>query len=75
MAKPATQDDNVMDNIPFYDKWQLGRIPIVKTFFVQDLKKVDLKPWARTGGRRVYQYGRRRGRDRRMSARFPRVKS
>ena len=51
MAKPATQDDNVMDNIPFYDKWQLGEgIPIVKTFFVQDLKKVELKPWARTGG-------------------------
>ena len=29
-----------MDNIPFYDKWQLDEgIPIVKTFFVQDLKK------------------------------------
>jgi len=51
MSKPATQLDDVMDNIPYYDKWQLGEgIPIVKTFFVQDLKKVDLKPWARTGG-------------------------
>ena len=51
MAKPATQVDNVMDNIPYYDKWQLGEgIPIVKTFFVQDLKKVELKPWDRTGG-------------------------
>ncbi|MGB7950164.1 MAG: ethanolamine ammonia lyase-activating protein, partial [Candidatus Binatia bacterium] len=53
MAKPATQNDNatVMDNIPYYDKWQLAEgIPIVKTFFVQDLKKVELKPWDRTGG-------------------------
>ena len=51
MAKPATQVDNVMDNIPYYDKWQLGEgIPIVKTFFVQDLKKVELKRWDRTGG-------------------------
>src|SRR3989304_2338409 len=51
MAKPATEVDNVMDNIPFYDKWQLGEgIPIIRTFFVQDLKKIELKPWARTGG-------------------------
>ena len=51
MSKPATQIDNVMDNIPYYDKWQLDEgIPIVKTFFVQDLKKVELKSWARTGG-------------------------
>lgn len=51
MSKPATQVDNVMDNIPYYDKWQLGEgIPIVKTFFVQDLKKIEVKPWARTGG-------------------------
>ena len=47
MSKPATQLDDVMDNIPYYDKWQLSEgIPIIKTFFVQDLKKVDLKPWA-----------------------------
>src|SRR5436853_6761096 len=51
MAKPASQIDNIMDNIPYYEKWQLGEgIPIVKTFFVQDLKKVELKPWDRTGG-------------------------
>jgi mannose-6-phosphate isomerase-like protein (cupin superfamily) len=51
MSKPATQLDDVMDNIPYYDKWQLGEgLPIIKTFFVQDLKKVELKPWDRTGG-------------------------
>ena len=51
MAKPAPQVDNAMDNIPYYEKWQLEEgIPIVKTFFVQDLKKVELKPWDRTGG-------------------------
>jgi hypothetical protein len=33
MAKPAPQIDNAMDNIPYYEKWQLGEgIPIVKTF-------------------------------------------
>src|SRR5690242_19525657 len=51
MSKPAEQLDNVMDNIPYFDKWQMGEgIPIVKTFFVQDLRKVELKPWDRTGG-------------------------
>ncbi len=23
MSKPATQFENVMDNIPYYDKWQM----------------------------------------------------
>jgi hypothetical protein len=51
MSKPAEQSENLMDNIPFYDKWQLGEgIPIMKTFFVQDLKKVYLNPWSRNGG-------------------------
>jgi hypothetical protein len=51
MSKPATQLENVMDNIPYYDKWQLDEgIPVIKTFFVQDLKKVELKSWSRTGG-------------------------
>src|SRR5438046_3509660 len=37
--------------IRYYAKWQLGDgIAIVKTVFVQDLKKVELKPWDRTGG-------------------------
>jgi|GEM_PF-6826872 len=40
MSKPATQLEDVMDNIPYYDKWQLDEgIPIVKTFFVQRSKK------------------------------------
>jgi hypothetical protein len=51
MAKPAAQLDNVMDNVPFYEKWQQGEgIPIVKTFFVHDLKKVELSYWDRIGG-------------------------
>lgn len=51
MAKPAVQQDVSIDNIPYYEKWQLGEgIPVVKTFFVQDLRKVELKPWDRTGG-------------------------
>jgi mannose-6-phosphate isomerase-like protein (cupin superfamily) len=51
MAKPATQVDNIMDNVPYYEKWQQGEgIPIVKTFFVPDLRKVELKSWDRIGG-------------------------
>ena len=51
MAKPAAQFEDVMDNIPYYDKWQRGEgIPIIETFFVQDLKKVQLAHWERTGG-------------------------
>lgn len=51
MAKPAAQLENVMDNIPYYEKWQQGEgIPVVKTFFVQDLKKVELSYWDRIGG-------------------------
>ena len=51
MAKPAPQLENVMDNIPYYEKWQKGEgIPIVKDFFIQDLKKVPVAHWDRTGG-------------------------
>jgi quercetin dioxygenase-like cupin family protein len=51
MAKPAAEFESAMDNVPYYDKWQLGEgIPIVKTFFVQDLKKIPLARWERTGG-------------------------
>ena len=38
MAKPAAQVDNMMENVPYYEKWQQGEaIAIVKTFFVPDL--------------------------------------
>lgn len=51
MAKPAAQFENVMDNIPYYEKWQKGEgIPIVKDFFIQDLKKIPVAHWDRTGG-------------------------
>jgi len=51
MAKPAAQLETVMDNVPYYEKWQQGEgIPILKIFFVQDLKKVQLSHWDRVGG-------------------------
>ncbi len=51
MAKPAEQIENVMDHVPYYNKWQKGEgIPIVDTFFVQDLKTVELARWDRLGG-------------------------
>src|SRR5258706_2680278 len=55
MAKPEPKTDNVMDNVPYYDKWQQGEgIPITKTFFVQDLRKVPLAHWERTGGQGAF---------------------
>src|SRR5437867_12843256 len=43
MAKPATQIDNVMDHMLYYNKWQKGEgIPIIETFFVQTFKTVPL---------------------------------
>ncbi|MFQ5850187.1 MAG: cupin domain-containing protein [Candidatus Binatia bacterium] len=51
MAKLATQIGSVMDNVPYYQKWQKGEgIPIIETFFVRDLKEVRLAPWNRIGG-------------------------
>lgn len=51
MAKAVAQVDNVMDNIPYYEKWQKGEgIPIINDFFIQDLKKVPVGHWERVGG-------------------------
>ncbi len=51
MAKATTQSENTMDNIPYYLKWQKGEgIPIINTFFVQDLKEVPLEHWGRLDG-------------------------
>ena len=68
MAKPAVQQDFWIDNIPYYEKWQLGEgIPILKTFFVQDLRKVELKSWGPNGWqRRLHQHGRRGRNHRRL---------
>lgn len=34
-----------------YDRWVEGEgIPIIKTFFVEDIRTVKLEPWARKGG-------------------------
>jgi len=34
-----------------YEKWVEGEgIPIIKTFFVEDIRTVNLEPWARKGG-------------------------
>jgi len=55
MAKLETRTDDVMDNIPYYEKWQKGEgIPTNKTFFIQDLKEVPLSPWDRIGGDGVF---------------------
>lgn len=51
MAKTATQQENVMDNVPYYEKWQKDEgIPIIKDFFIKDLKEVPLGRWERIAG-------------------------
>ena len=55
MAKLETRTDDIMDNIPYYEKWQRGEgIPTIKTFFIQDLKEVPLSPCDRIGGDGVF---------------------
>lgn len=50
MAKPAAQVEIMMDNVPYYEKWQKGEgIPIMDTFFIRDLKEVPLAQWDRLG--------------------------
>jgi len=35
----------------FYDRWQEGEgIPVIKDFYVEDLRKVPLESWKRKGG-------------------------
>ena len=51
MAEAAVQLENVMDNVPYYEKWQRAEgIPVIKDFFIQDLRKISLAWWARIGG-------------------------
>ena len=34
-----------------YDKWvEAEGIPIIKTFFVEDIRRIPLEPWERKGG-------------------------
>jgi hypothetical protein len=40
---------------PFYDWWQDNEgIPVYNTFHVEDLKTIELKPWARFGGNAAF---------------------
>ena len=51
MSELANRIESRMDNIPYYAKWQTReQIPIIKDFFVQDLKVVPLSWWDRIGG-------------------------
>ena len=53
MAKPQTLESlTVADgNKTSYDKWVEGEgIPIIKTFFIEDIRDVKLEWWGRKGG-------------------------
>ena len=40
---------------PFYDEWQDNEgIPVYNSFHVEDLATVELKPWARYGGKAAF---------------------
>ncbi len=50
METVDTQDLPKMQKISPYAEWQAGEgIPIYDTFFVQDMKRLELKRWARLG--------------------------
>ncbi len=53
MAKPAEQKAPAVDEggKTSYEKWVEGEgIPVIKTFFVADIRTVKLEPWGRKGG-------------------------
>jgi hypothetical protein len=50
MEKVDSQDLPKMQRISPYAEWQAGEgIPIYDTFFVEDMKRLELKRWARLG--------------------------
>ncbi len=51
-----------------YEKWSEAQgLPIIKEFYIEDLRKVDLKPWAWGRARGYSQPDRHRQRQRRVS--------
>jgi mannose-6-phosphate isomerase-like protein (cupin superfamily) len=47
--------DLTPDPRPFYEKWQETEgIDVIKGWFIEDLRKVPLKPWKRKGGLGVF---------------------
>lgn len=47
--------DITMDNRPYYEKWQEAEgLDVIKGMYVEDLKRVTLKPWKRKGGFGVF---------------------
>ena len=55
MAEPAQEIQSVMDNVPYYLKWQRDEgIPVVQDFFIADLKKISLGWWDRLGGQAAF---------------------
>jgi len=51
MAKTAEKISETGDGKSSYEKWvESEGIPIMKTFFVEDIRTVKLEPWERKGG-------------------------
>ena len=57
MAKTAQQEPLASSerSMTSYDRWVEGEgIPLIKTFFVDDIRNVELEPWERKGGRGAF---------------------
>lgn len=51
MAEEKTLPFVIADNRPFYERWQETEdLDVIKGMFMEDLRKVPLKPWKRKGG-------------------------
>lgn len=55
MTDAMVLPDVTSDNRPFYGKWQEGEgLDVIKGMYIEDLKKIPLKPWKRKGGSGVF---------------------
>lgn len=55
MAELKDLEDITADPRPFYEKWQETEgLDVIKGWFIEDLRKVPLRPWKRKGGFGVF---------------------
>src|SRR5712692_9276633 len=55
MATTAPESTEVLDKINTYEAFQRREgIPVIRGFAVEDLRTVEVQPWARKGGRGTY---------------------
>jgi len=51
MGEPKISTKQIAENRSSYRSWVASEgIPLIEGFFLEDIRKVPLEPWARTGG-------------------------